>query len=77
MLNISNIFAGLALLVSGVTFWFTLLRRGTVKMTQPAFVFFSLDGANFRGPPKVATVRSIRQIVGHSLLTPNPREAGN
>jgi hypothetical protein len=55
MLNISNIFAGLALLVSGVTFWFTLLRRGTVKMTQPAFVFFSLDGANFRGPPKVAT----------------------
>lgn len=34
----------LALVISAATAWFTLLRRGTVKMTQPAVIFFGPDG---------------------------------
>ena len=55
MLNASDILAGLSLSVSGITAYLTLFRRGTVKMTQPAFIYFGPDGANFGGTPKVAT----------------------
>jgi len=55
MVNVSDVLAGLALVVSGVTVWLTLFRRGTVKMTQPAFIFFGPDGVQFGGTPKVAT----------------------
>jgi hypothetical protein len=30
-----------ALMISGVTAWFTLVRRGTIRMTKPAFVAFA------------------------------------
>jgi hypothetical protein len=33
-----------ALAVSGLTAWLTLLRRGTVRMTQPTVIFFGPDG---------------------------------
>ena len=33
-----------SLAVSGITIWLTLLRRGTLKMTQPTVVFFGPDG---------------------------------
>jgi hypothetical protein len=33
-----------ALLVSCVTAWLTLFRRGTLKMTRPAVVYFGADG---------------------------------
>ena len=33
----------LALVVSSVTAWLTLFRRGTVKMTQPTSIFFGPD----------------------------------
>lgn len=36
--------SSLALLISAATAWFTLLRRGTVKMTQPTLIVFGLDG---------------------------------
>lgn len=45
--------SGLALVVSGVTAWLTLLRSGTLRMTQPTVVFFGPDGGHGEGkPPK-------------------------
>lgn len=35
-----------ALVVSAMTAWLTLLRRGTVRMTRPAVVYFGPDGAS-------------------------------
>ncbi len=45
-----------ALAVSGVTAWLTLLRRGTVCMTQPTVIYFGPDAARLdkkRPPPKI------------------------
>lgn len=33
-----------ALGISGLTAWLTLLRRGTVRMTQPTTIYFDADG---------------------------------
>jgi hypothetical protein len=46
----------LALTVSCVTAWLTLLRRGTVRMTQPTVIFFGPDAPRTDGgqpPPKI------------------------
>jgi hypothetical protein len=46
----------LALAVSGVTAWLTLLRRGTVRMTQPTVIYFGPDAVRAgvdRLPPKI------------------------
>ena len=46
----------LALVVSGVTAWLTLLRRGRLRMTQPATIFLGEDGGGLpgqRAPMKV------------------------
>ena len=40
-----------ALAVSVTTAWLTLVRRGTIRMTQPTLVFFGPDGGG--GSPKV------------------------
>lgn len=48
---LSALLAGLALIGSAFTAWFTLLRRGAVRMTQPTLIFFGPDGS--RGPAKV------------------------
>src|SRR5712691_2041343 len=40
-----------ALAVSATTAWLTLLRRGSIRMTQPTLVFFGPDGPS--GGPKV------------------------
>ena len=40
-----------SLFVSGLVAWLTLLRTGTVRMTQPTIIFFGPDGGN--GAPKV------------------------
>jgi hypothetical protein len=37
----------LALSISALTAWLTLLRRGTIRMTRPTTIFFGPDG----GPP--------------------------
>lgn len=39
-----------ALVVSCTTAWFTLFRRGTVKMTRPSFVAFSYDVSSDKPP---------------------------
>lgn len=46
----------LALCVSGVTAWLTLLRRGKLRMTQPATIFLGEDGGGtpgMRAPMKI------------------------
>lgn len=46
----------IALAVSVTTAWLTLLRRGTVRMTQPTIIFFGPDGGSpdeGRGLPKI------------------------
>ena len=40
-----------ALVISAVTAWFTLLHRGTVRMTKPTVIFFGPDGAPHNGTP--------------------------
>jgi hypothetical protein len=47
--------SALALGISALTAWLTLLRRGTVKMTQPTVIFFGPDGPRSArgGLPKV------------------------
>jgi hypothetical protein len=42
--------SSVALLVSIGTFWLTLLRKGTIRMTRPTLVFFGPDGAPNGGP---------------------------
>ncbi|MGH6793219.1 MAG: hypothetical protein ACRECF_10860, partial [Methyloceanibacter sp.] len=44
--------AALALFISVTTMWLTLLRRGTIGMTQPTVIFFGPDGGK-RGLPKI------------------------
>ena len=36
----------LALAVSALTAWLTLLRKGEIRMTQPTVIFFGLDGGS-------------------------------
>src|SRR5258706_4655477 len=44
MLNaLTIIVAWLSLFASAFTIWFTMLRRGKLRMTQPAFVLFATD----------------------------------
>lgn len=54
MLIFTTVIACLSLIVSALHVWYTLFRRGTVKMTQPAFIFFGPDGQGVDGKPKVA-----------------------
>jgi hypothetical protein len=39
----------LALCVSGLTAWLTLLQRGTVRMTQPTVIYFGPDAPRHNG----------------------------
>jgi hypothetical protein len=48
MATVSIVIAGIALSVSLLTAWLTLLRRGTVCMTRPTVIYFGPDG----GPPR-------------------------
>jgi hypothetical protein len=41
--------SGLALIVSALTAWFTFLRRGDLRMTQPTVVFLGPDGGRRDG----------------------------
>ncbi|MFC3675749.1 hypothetical protein [Ferrovibrio xuzhouensis] len=42
--TISLVISSFALLLSALTAWLTLLRRGTVKMTRPTVIYFGPDG---------------------------------
>jgi len=43
----------LALLVSALTAWFTLLHKGSLRMTKPTVVFFGPDGGPDREKPRL------------------------
>lgn len=49
--NASIIISLFSLTISGLVAWLTLLRTGTVRMTQPTIIFFGPDGGH--GDPKV------------------------
>jgi len=40
---VSTAISVISLTISGVTLWFTLLRRGRLRMTKPTLVFFGYD----------------------------------
>jgi hypothetical protein len=50
MIIFSITISSLALLISGITFWLTYLRRGTVKMTQPTTIYLGNDKADVKLP---------------------------
>jgi len=54
--------SALALALSAVTAWLTLLRRGTVKMTQPTVIFFGPDG------PREARGNTLPKVFLRTLL---------
>lgn len=54
---ISLAVATVSLFVSGLTAWLTLLRRGTVSMTQPTVIYFGPDGGG--GPKAKVYFRSL------------------
>jgi len=39
--SLSDVIAVIALIISSVTAWVTLFHRGTIKMTQPAVIFWT------------------------------------
>ena len=43
----------LALVVSGVTAWLTLFKRGTVRMTQPTVMYFGPDRGRIQDDPSL------------------------
>lgn len=47
----SLIISILSIAISAITAWFTLFKRGNIKMTQPSIIFFGPDGLG--GSPKV------------------------
>jgi hypothetical protein len=49
MPNAATVISLLALVVSIVTAWLTLFRRGTLKMTRPTVIFFGPDGPPNQG----------------------------
>lgn len=60
--TLSIAIAIVALAVSGFTAWLTLLRRGTVQMTQPTVIFFGPDDGR---PPER---RSLPKVFLRTLL---------
>lgn len=62
MSAIALVVSALALATSIFTAWLTLLRRGTVKMTQPTVIFFGPDG------PKAARDKEMPKIFLRTLL---------
>ena len=51
--TISIVISAIALFVSALTAWLTLLRRGTVLMTRPTTVYFGQDGGEGRQGLKI------------------------
>jgi len=54
----------LALVVSGITAWLALLRRGTAKMTQPTVIYFGPDGGRIQRPPLKVYLRTLLYATG-------------
>lgn len=53
-----------ALLISSITAWYTLLRRGNVRMTNPTFISFSYDNVPNRVPQAKIFIRTLLYSTG-------------
>jgi hypothetical protein len=53
----------LALAVSALTAWFTLLRKGKIRMTQPTVIYFGPDGGP-KSPPDKVFLRTLLYSTG-------------
>ena len=56
---IAIIVSALALTVSALTAWFTLLHRGDLRMTKPTVVFFGPDGGHHDKPHLKVFLRTL------------------
>jgi hypothetical protein len=57
---VSLVVASLALVVAALTAWLTLLKRATVKMTQPTVIYFGPDGSRTEpGPTNKVFLRTL------------------
>lgn len=54
----------LALLISGITLWLTHLRRGKLKMTRPAVVYFGPDSGDGEGGKSKVFLRTLIYSTG-------------
>ena len=55
----------LALALSAVTAWLTLLRKGEIKMTRPTIIYFGPDGGSkAKGPPEKVFLRTLLYSTG-------------
>ena len=61
--NIARAISVAALITSAVTVWLTLFRRGTVRMTKPAFIAFSYDIVGNKPKAKIF-IRSLLYSTG-------------
>jgi hypothetical protein len=55
----------LALAVSALTAWLTLLRKGEIRMTQPTLIYFGPDGGSkAEAPPEKVFLRTLLYSTG-------------
>jgi hypothetical protein len=64
MQAISAVVSVIALCVSLFTFWFTILRRGTVRSTHPSFIAFSYDSVGKPYPQAKIFIRTLLYSTG-------------
>jgi hypothetical protein len=65
---IAIVISALALSVSAIVAWFTLFRKGTVKMTQPTIIYFGPDS-----PGHMETDRIPKVVVRALLIATSKR----
>lgn len=53
---ISLVVSIFALVISGLTAWLTLLRRGSVQMTRPTIIYFGPDGGRRSDDPPISKI---------------------
>jgi hypothetical protein len=69
MNTISLVVAIFALILSALTAWLTLIKPGTVKMTQPTVIYFGPDG----GPPAADKSRALKVFLRTLLYATSKR----
>ena len=61
--TVSLVISIIALILSTVTTWLTLFRRGTVKMTQPTVIFFGHDSSRTASPRTASPKIFLRSLL--------------
>jgi len=64
-LSLALVVSFLALAVSTLTAWLTLLRRGEIRMTLPTLIYFGPDGGSrAEAPPEKGFLRTLLYSTG-------------